>query len=465
LRICAGEKEKLSNTAIYSVIIFALTLVLMIKKPHNFNIGVAAGIGAILSLAVGTVSIADAFNALDSIWDAAFAFVGIVTLSVTLDVMGFFKWAALRVVKLAKGHGLRLYFYISLLSAAVSILFANDSAVLILTPIVLEIVKQLNIDENGRLAYLFAAGLIADTAAMPFITSNPVNIVSADYFNYTFIEHMVFMVPVSIVTIALSIFIVYLFFRDKIPEGFNPDLLDTLIVDGAVITPNQIRVSLVTLVVVDVLYVVASISRIPVSYVICSGALFLLLVYHFRKRKTYALEEERRGVTVILKRVNWDILVFMVGIFIVVQGLRHAGAVDLFIYLFNWTLGLPSFLRVLAPSLIVTVSASVMNNWPMTLLGLLSVEDTIALHGLNASQSTGLIFSNIIGNNLGPHFFPIGSLAILMWLSMMREKGLEIKLRDYLRVGSVLSIIEVTAASLVLWFEVDVLHWVLNLAL
>ena len=65
--------------------------------------------------------------------------------------------------------------------------------------------------------------------------------------------------------------------------------------------------------------------------------------------------------------------------------------------------------------------------------------------------------------HLGPHFFPIGSLAILMWLSTMSAKGLEIKLRDYLRVGSVLSIIEVVAASLVLWFELDVLHWVLKL--
>jgi arsenical pump membrane protein len=68
-------------------------------------------------------------------------------------------------VKLAKGSGLRLYFYVSLLTAGVSILFAKDSAVLILTPIVLEIVIQLRIDAKGRLAYLFSAGLIADTAA------------------------------------------------------------------------------------------------------------------------------------------------------------------------------------------------------------------------------------------------------------------------------------------------------------
>ena len=434
----------------------------MIKKPYNINIGLAAGIGALACLVTGIVSISDAFLAMYDIWDAAFAFVGIVALSVTLEIMGFFKWAALRVVRLARGNGIKLYLYIGFLSATVSILFANDSAVLILTPIVLEIVKQLNIDEKGRMAYLFAAGLIADTAAMPLITSNPINIVSADYFNYTFIEHMIFMVPVSIITITLSILIVFLFFKDKIPRIFNPSLIDTLIVNGAIISQTQIKLSFLTLIAVDTLYVIASLNRIPVSYVICSGAVFLILVFYLTEHKKYAFEEEKKGLVTIVKRINWDILVFMLGIFLVVQGLRHVGITNLFTQIFIWTLTLPSFLKILAPSLIITISASIMNNWPMTLLGLLSVEETILLHNLNASQSTGLIFSNIIGNNIGPHFFPIGSLAILMWLNTMKQKGLEIRLIDYLRVGSVLSIIEVIAASIVLWIELDFLKWAIS---
>jgi arsenical pump membrane protein len=435
----------------------------MIKKPRDINLGLAAGIGAILSLILGTVSVSDAFNAFNDIWDASLAFLGIVTLSITLEVMGFFKWTALRVVRYAKGEGVPLYFYICLLSAAVSILFANDSAVLILTPIVLEIVKQLNIDADGRMAYLFAAGLIADTAAMPFITSNPVNIVSANYFGYTFIEHMVFMVPVSIVTIALSIIVVYRFFRHKIPRKFSPALIDTLIIDGAVITPTQVRLCFATLAAVDILYVLASLRGIPVSFVICSGAIFLLMAYTYTDRRTFAMKEERRGIRFIAKRINWDIIAFMLGIFLVVQGLRHAGAVDLYARLFTWCLGLGGLLKTLVPSLIVTVSASAMNNWPMTLLGMLSIRETMTLQALDPTQSTMLIFSNIIGNNLGPHFFPIGSLAILMWINVMKAKGLHISLRQYVRVGSVLSILEVFAASLILWFEVAVLGWVLVL--
>jgi len=452
------------SAALVSVGIFVFTLFLMIKQPRGINLRLAAGIGAVASLLLGTVTVDDAVMAFNDIWNAALAFVGIVTLSVTLDVMGFFKWAALRVVRLAKGSGLRLYFYVALLAAAVSILFANDSAVLILTPLVLEIVQQLKLDMKGKMAYLFAAGLIADTAAMPLITSNPVNIVSADFFHYTFIEHMVFMTPVAVVTIALSLIVVYLYFRKNIPEGYDPHLVDALIVDGAVIQPRQLKVSFITLVVIDTLYVVASLNGVPVGFVIFGGAAFLLGFYVFTMSHSHVLAEEKRGVIFILKRVNWDILVFMAGILLVVQGLKHAGAIQFYADAFAWCLTLPSILSTLVPSLIVTVSASAMNNWPMTMLGLLSVEQATTSYALSSTGQTVLIFANIIGNNLGPHFFPIGSLAILMWLNTMKRKGLNIRLIDYLKVGSVLSIIEVFAAAVILWFEVYVLHWTLALA-
>ena len=96
-----------------------------------------------------------------------------------------------------------------------------------------------------------------------------------------------------------------------------------------------------------------------------------------------------------------------------------------------------------------------MNNWPMTILGLLSIKQAVVAAGLGGQALTGLIFSNVIGNNLGPHFFPLGSLAILMWLEVMRRKGVKISLKDYLKVGAVLSIVEVAIASLVLWIELS----------
>ena len=103
--------------AIAALAVFVSTLFLMIRRPRGLRLGYAAGIGAVASLVIGTVSLGQAAQSFLDIWDAALPFLGIIALSVTLDAMGFFKWAALRVVKLAGGSGLRLWFYVSLLTA------------------------------------------------------------------------------------------------------------------------------------------------------------------------------------------------------------------------------------------------------------------------------------------------------------------------------------------------------------
>ena len=383
-----------------AIAIFAVTLFLMIKRPRGLRLGYAAGIGAVASLVLGTVSLGQAAQSFMDIWDAALAFIGIVALSVILDAMGFFKWAALRVVRLAKGSGVRLYFYVSLLTAAVSILFANDSAVLILTPIVLEIISQLKIDSKGRMAYLFAAGLIADTAAMPLITSNPINILSADFFKYTFIDHLVFMGPIAIATVASSMLLVYVFFRKKIPKVYDVALVDTLASGSTPIPPKMLKISIATLIAIDVGYVFASLSRVPVSLVIVSGTVFLLAVYWVNLRNGVVIKAERKGLKSIAKDINWDIILFMLCIFLVVEGLTNAGVTELLASALVKASSLPSVLGVIAPSMVVTVGASFMNNWPMTILGLLSIKQA----AVSGSALTGLIFSNVIGNNLGPHF-------------------------------------------------------------
>ncbi len=440
--------------AVAALAVFVATLFLMIKRPRGIKLGYAAGIGAVASLLLGTVSLGQAAESFLNIWDAALAFIGIVALSVILDAMGFFKWAALRVVRLAKGSGLRLYFYVSLLTAAVSILFANDSAVLILTPIVLEIISQLKIDGKGRLAYLFAAGLIADTAAMPLITSNPINILSADFFGYTFIDHLIFMAPIAVATIASSMLLVYVFFRKKIPKSYDAALVDTLAASSTPISRNLLKISLATLIAIDVGYVAASLCRIPVSLVICSGAIFLLAVY-MASLNGEIVRGERKGLKGLARDINWDIVLFMLSIFLVVQGLTNAGVTQLLASTLVSASNLPSVLGVIAPSMVVTVGASFMNNWPMTILGLMSIQQAAGTVALSGQAFTGLVFSNIIGNNLGPHFFPLGSLAILMWLETMKRKGVNISLWSYLKVGAVLSIVEVVVASLVLWLELS----------
>ncbi|MEM3615970.1 MAG: ArsB/NhaD family transporter [Candidatus Methanomethylicia archaeon] len=451
------------SVQVIAAFIFVLTWFLMLKRPWNIRLGWASGVGAILSLLFGVIGLGDVLYAFEVVWDAALAFIGILLLSATLNAMGFFKWAAMKIIGFAHGDGVRVYFYIALLTAMVSILFANDTAILILTPIVIEIVRQPHISYEAKVAYVFAAGLIADTAAMPLITSNPVNIVSADFFNYTFLDHLKFMGPVAVPTVLISMFVVYAIFRRHVPKMFLQDFYELL---HYPMSSLDLKVIVATLIAIDVGYIYASLHGIPVSMVIFSGAIFLLAYYAFTRRILFTtpkakifMREEVKGVVNIFMEVNWDILIFMVGIFLVVQGLRHVGVEEIFAYLLLWGSNLPLILSTVVPSFIVTIGASFMNNWPMTMIGLISIEE--ALHQCNPSQKLyyNLIFSNVIGNNLGPHFFPFGSLAILMWLEIVRRNGINVRLRDYLKVGGVLSIIEVASASIILWFELNVLQY------
>jgi len=258
-----------------------------------------------------------------------------------------------------------------------------------------------------------------------------------------------------VATVASSMALVYLFFRKKIPKIYDVKLVDILIRGSQPIVPLLLKISIGTLVAIDVGYILASWLRIPVSLVICSGAIFLVVVYWESLRDMTPFNGEQKSLKRLAKEINWDIVLFMLSIFLVVQGLRNAGITELLSSLLIASSVLPTVLVVLVPSLVVTIGASFMNNWPMTILGMLSIKEAMITSNLSGQAVTGLIFSNIIGNNLGPHFFPLGSLAILMWLECMKRKGVNISLRVYLKVGAVLSLVEVTIASLVLWAELN----------
>jgi arsenical pump membrane protein len=259
--------------------------------------------------------------------------------------------------------------------------------------------------------------------------------------------------PVAIVTIASSILLVYFFFRKKVPKFYDVGAVDTLAMCKKSISPILLKICFATLIAIDVGYIIASLSRIPVSVVICSGAIFLAIVY-WSMTKAYPVGNKFKGLTQLAKEINWDIILFMLCIFLVVQGLESAALVEFLASTFNNVTDLTTMLSIFIPSIVVTIGASFMNNWPMTILGLLSIEQVVAA-GINETAVTGLIFSNVIGNNLGPHFFPLGSLAILMWIDCMRRRGIQISIKEYLKVGAVLSIIEVAVASLVLWIELS----------
>ena len=205
--------------------IFLVTLVLVIWQPKGLGVGWSASLGAGLALLAGVVSLSDVALVWAIVWNATATFIAVIIISLLLDEAGFFQWAALHVARWAKGDGRRLFVFSVLLGAGVSALFANDGAALILTPIVISILLALRFSAASTLAFVMAAGFIADTASLPLVVSNLVNIVSADYFHLGFSEYAAVMVPVNLVAIASTLLVLYVFFRRDIPRHYSLEQL------------------------------------------------------------------------------------------------------------------------------------------------------------------------------------------------------------------------------------------------
>ncbi|MFD2442819.1 arsenic transporter [Bacillus sp. CGMCC 1.16607] len=439
-----------------TIFVFVMTMLVIFWRPGGINEAWPASIGAGIIFLMGIVSRSDVVDIISKIGGASITIMATIVMAVILESFGFFHWAAARLVTLSRNSGYRLYWYIQLLCFLMTLLFNNDGSILITTPILILLLKNLRLKPHQMIPYLLSGALIATASSAPIGVSNIVNLIALKIVHMSLYMHTAMMfVPATLGLLFMSC-LMFIVVKKNLPKTlpssthdieesfftkhFHP-LKGTISVETKSKRTKFMLKVLLFVFIMRCLLFVASFFAIPIEIVAVLGSLALLL-WRWYTLGTNPLD--------ILKKTPWHILIFAFSMYVIIYGLHNSGLTDLLVKfcepIVNQGLLQASFMM----GGLVSILSNIFNNHPALMVGTITLTEM----GLDPITLKTIYLANIIGSDIGSLLLPIGTLASLIWMHILRQNKIKIKWKDYLNV----SLIVIPLATFVTLFLL--FYWV-----
>ncbi len=414
--------------------IFVATIAMIMTRPAWLPLKEtgAALLGGALMLALGFVGVGEAGGVLLGEWNAFLFFFGLMAIAALAEWAGFFDWVASLAARQANGSSRRLFINVFAIGAIITAFLSNDATALILTPIVYSIVVRLRLD---ALPYMFACTFIADTASFILPVSNPINILVTNRFPLSLGSFLLHLLPAALVVIAVNVLLFLFIFKNDLRDHFDPKLVADP--SAAIHNPRFFRYVCAVLALVAICYVTASALQLPLSLVALGGAALLiggaiaLREMHWRK---------------LAGEISWSIFGFIAGMFIVVRGVENLGVTQWFGQTLIGLGGGGRLGTILANTAGTALGANLINNVPMAI-----VMNSAIGHAAPAHLQPALVYSTIFAADLGPNITTVGSLATMLWLLILRRKGLDVSAMAYFKLGIIVTPLMLLLGAIAIW--------------
>ncbi|MDQ6598335.1 arsenic transporter [Bacillus salipaludis] len=441
------------STVIITILSFILTMVLIFLRPKNMNEAIPATIGAIIVFLSGSVSPGDLLDISSKVTGAAITIIATIVMAIVLESFGFFKWTAALMLKVSKGSGIRLFWYTLLLCFLMTLFFNNDGSILITTPILILILKNLGLKNRQKIPYLLSGALIATASSAPIGVSNIVNLIALKIIGMDLYLQTEMMFVPGVLGLLFLAYLLYLVFKKDIPKEIRFHSYSIPLQKNRRYHPLQksndslfqqqkklMIYMLLFVFLVRISLFVASFMGISVSLVAVLGSL-VLLIWRWIYLKINPKD--------VAGKIPWHILIFAFSMYVIIFGLHNIGLTNYLLIHLKPIVNDSLFHASITMGIITAVLANIFNNHPALMVATLTLTEM----GLDPLLLKSVYLSNIIGSDIGSLILPIGTLATLIWMHILKKNHIPISWKDYMKVTIIVIPLTMifTLISLYLW--------------